>query len=329
MATNAPTGTHTPNERSVVVSGKKIPPPTRTDIFTDAVQALSGKSAACGDRLVQILRAWDTDGNGKFDVAEVIRAAQHIESEQRKSKGLRWLIAAMCVMYLITIVIFFAVAYGANEVSEDFRIDKNTADLGTKRRPRNTVLTKQTFDGVDMFDFLTEDLEDLYKVESLYLNYTAGEGQTVEKYFRISEITRNKATDLVEVKFLTGSKLQIMSEGANLILAGDNDTQPVTLFEGPNYTFDTKRLVWDEDGDGVPDDESRIVQANATNGDVNGTDGSRRRLAPTRFGNPGRGNIFFNSGRLYGRGINDLGASRFNALAVRGRCLGTRFACRG
>ena len=40
---------------------------------------------------------------GKFDVAEVIRAAQHIESEQRKSKGLRWLIAAMCVIYLITI----------------------------------------------------------------------------------------------------------------------------------------------------------------------------------------------------------------------------------
>ena len=58
-------------------------------------------------------------------------------------------------------MIFFAVAYGANEVSEDYLIDKATAAMGTKRRPRNTVLTKQAFDGVDMFDFLTEDLEDL------------------------------------------------------------------------------------------------------------------------------------------------------------------------
>eukprot|EP00922_Rhytidocystis_sp_ex-Travisia-forbesii_P025622 GHVS01037606.1.p1 GENE.GHVS01037606.1~~GHVS01037606.1.p1 ORF type:complete len:129 (-),score=23.33 GHVS01037606.1:55-441(-) len=69
---------------------------------------------------------------------------------------------------------------------------------------------------------------------------------------------------------------------------------------------------------------------NASSGDdVQST--AYRNLLPSRFGTSGgrSRDVFFNTGRLFDRGVTEVNSGQFAAAAIKGGCMGTRLQCGG
>mmetsp|Transcript_22624 Transcript_22624/g.64692 ORF Transcript_22624/g.64692 Transcript_22624/m.64692 type:complete len:210 (+) Transcript_22624:207-836(+) len=203
----------------------------------------------------------------------------------------------------------------ANELSKDYRPDVD-GRLTPTGKYEQTVSTREALDSIQMFDFLDIDFADLYKAEAIYLEFNAtsesGRIEKIEKFYKIAEVSRNPEARHVEIKFESGEFMTMSDAGANLYEAGateEGDT--IAVFKGPEFKEEASNEENKLTNETIPEDQRRLQ-------------------APTRFGTQGgrANNIFFNTGRLYDRGIVDIGAGRFQALAVRGRCLGSRFQCR-
>ncbi|CEM34605.1 unnamed protein product [Vitrella brassicaformis CCMP3155] len=312
-------------------------PTNRTENFRRAAVTITGGGrGGDSDLLVRVLKSWDSDGDGKFSIEDVARAARALQQEQRRSRHLSVILAGIALLYLATLAIFLGVCLGANEISKDFRPDKDgrLIEVATIDGRAVDVSAKETLDSLGMFEMLEVDLADLYKVEALYLEFKSS-GEHIEKFYKINEVTRNTDKHIVEIAFANGDTMTMIPEGANLYDKGDvSRTTPLAVFKGPAYnegkTEEANKLIrhtsLDIDANKLTGDDGGVGSGSSGSG----SDGNRQLQPGTRFGVQGgrAKNVFFNVGRLIDNGFIDISAERFQVLAVRGRCLGTRFECR-
>jgi len=303
----------------------------RSSTFERVVGEVFGCPAAtCSHTLMEILREWEVDGDGRFTLDDVAQAAIFVERQQRVTRSLACLVAAAAVGWLLTLLILFAIAYVSSELMEDVTVDR-FGRMVKKSDGKTVISTRAAMESIDIFDLLTIDLADLYKLESLAFSYKIGVGMSVDTFLRISEVTRNAAIPLVEIKFLTGQRMEIMPVGAQFFIADTNATGglPVAFVKGPEYADDSPLLVRctppscemeapspSRDGNNATA-AAVVIEAM---GVTNGGDRRRRKLVvPSIFGRPERNsNIYFNGGDIWSWGFNDLGAGRFEALFAGG-----------
>ncbi|CEM01841.1 unnamed protein product [Vitrella brassicaformis CCMP3155] len=283
----------------------------------------------------------DKAGDGKVSVDDAISAYRQLNTST--SRTFKAPLIALCAIgYLVTVAILFSLVIASNELTKDLSVGPQGRLMrafgggwfGGKADPE-PVSTKEAYDELEMFDFLEMPLADLYKAESLFLTFTLA-GEHIEKFYKVAEITRNVDRKLVEMHFFSGEKLVMMPQGANLYEAGPLFyKRPLAIFKGPAFdealSDEDNFLVRDVDNDKANTDEKSDVAEDQLVPAADSTD-DRALQRRSRFGTgAGSGNIYFNSGRMYDRGgIVDVGRrQRFNAVAVRGRCRGTRFQCRG
>uniref|UniRef100_A0A7S1JWR2 Uncharacterized protein n=1 Tax=Vitrella brassicaformis TaxID=1169539 RepID=A0A7S1JWR2_9ALVE len=106
----------------------------------------------------------------------------------------------------------------------------STTPYGVLRVNDEIVSTKEYLEGIDLFDLLTIDLNDLYKLEGLVLSF--GEGKRFESMQKIAEVFRDYDAPMVEIYFESGDRLVVGKEGAAFFDKSDLRT-PQALFEGP------------------------------------------------------------------------------------------------
>jgi len=100
-------------------------PGSRTEKFrASALKTEGNKDEA--ERMVDILRSWDTDGDGMFSVQEVLSAARQMAQEKKTSHRLRWVIIGIAIVYIATLLVLLGVTVLAVEISKDQRPDGNS-----------------------------------------------------------------------------------------------------------------------------------------------------------------------------------------------------------
>eukprot|EP00386_Alphamonas_edax_P006618 GDKI01021371.1.p1 GENE.GDKI01021371.1~~GDKI01021371.1.p1 ORF type:complete len:377 (-),score=117.11 GDKI01021371.1:373-1503(-) len=195
------------------------------------------------DRLVAKLRGWDTDGDGKFTVEEVLHAAVDLEDEKRKSKRLWVTVVMLIVLYIVTLCLFLGASYAAVEISKDFRPQGTETALKTKEDL--VVATREYLDEVDIFELPDTHTKDLYKMESLYLTWTSTVPNRApakkESMFRIAQVEKSMhgESSMVTLHFTTGSRLEVTRVCAQL---WDVDGTPVGAV-AVSESFDAANLI--------------------------------------------------------------------------------------
>ncbi|CEL97970.1 unnamed protein product [Vitrella brassicaformis CCMP3155] len=206
-----------------------------------------------------------------------------------------------------------------------YEADDETGVLRTIDGEDGTVVqVKEYYDAIGMFDLLTAPLDDLYKMDTLYLTF--GEDDRFEKLYTVEEVTRDLVDPLVEIRFHGGDMLRMVPEGANLYDKDDMEI-PIAVFAGPEYDPESDLLITVDEYL----NSTAAAGTNATDGD------STRRLQLSRSFGSTRGQVgnqvFFNTGSYTSRRslgpVTNFRAQRFQAMASGGRCRGTAGQCRG
>ncbi|CEM37952.1 unnamed protein product [Vitrella brassicaformis CCMP3155] len=266
------------------------------------------KAAAYGDepeRIVALLRSWDTDGDGMFSVQEVMSAARQMMAERKTSKALTWVVFIVAAVYVATIALILAVVVGAVELSKDSKPDASGNLLGT-HGAKNVVRTKSKTDVASPFDFASQPLADFEKLDGLYIDdLMASNGEVMERYYKVEQITKNKAKDSVKIDFFGGDYLDVDSERA-LLFRPEPESGCGAEAEGIDAPKGYCAVAEIKNGDDPRDEEdsTRRRQLQARSSIV----GPAYNTGPRGIGS----NVNFNSGRIYGSdGIVSLGRSRF------------------
>ncbi|CEM07592.1 unnamed protein product [Vitrella brassicaformis CCMP3155] len=179
---------------------KVEPPSTRTEAFKVAVGS-GGES----DRIVNILKSWDSDGSGQFSLEEVARAAKQMVSEQKTNRKLWRGIAAMGIGYLVTLAIVLLLVIAGISVMKDTSVnDANVLMVKGKQVP---IRTRSARDRFNLGDFLTSPLTDFETVETVIIPV----GENAENLYRIDFITRTDNTTTLHLS--GGSKLTVDLDG--------------------------------------------------------------------------------------------------------------------
>jgi len=169
------------------------------------------------ERIVQLLKAWDTNQDGMFSIDEVTAAAKQMMSERKENKRLKWVIFGVVILYIVTIVLLLGITFAAVEMAKDFKPDENGLVIGTKAT-KNVIQTKAKTDVESPFDFITHSLDDLENLDGLYIDdLLAKNGDVLERYFKVRDVTKNKSQGSVKVVFLNGEYLEIDKERAVLL----------------------------------------------------------------------------------------------------------------
>uniref|UniRef100_A0A7S1JUP5 Uncharacterized protein n=1 Tax=Vitrella brassicaformis TaxID=1169539 RepID=A0A7S1JUP5_9ALVE len=106
----------------------------------------------------------------------------------------------------------------------------STTDYGVLRFDDTIISTKEYLEGIDLFDLLTIDLHDLYKLEGLVVSF--GNGSRFEAMQKLAQVFRDYDAPMIEIYFQSGDRIVVGKEGAAFFDKSDLRT-PQALFEGP------------------------------------------------------------------------------------------------
>lgn len=315
------------------------PPPTAAQSLAPATIAPAGSgipmmrteqfhrvaSRTCNDadaeKLVSLLRQWDTDGDGKFSVDEVMIAARQMLGEKRQSTSLKKWLVGLAVLYLASLAIILALMIGAMELAKDSRPSNDGVLLDT-RHSGEVIKVKSKVDNFSPFDYLELPLNQIEQLGVIYLSGlpsgTPGSEDLIERLYTVSRVSRNTNDNSAQILLSDGSILDVDATRAVLYEPILSEAEAAAC--GKEWILATKRhcaiaIIWngEERADPVAADRAAV---NTT--DANG----RRRLGLPRvsiigpqYSSGPRGignNINFNVGRVYGNeGIVSLGRNRF------------------
>ncbi|CEL94594.1 unnamed protein product [Vitrella brassicaformis CCMP3155] len=284
----------------------------RTAAFAREAVRTSGDESD-PDRIVRLLRSWDTDGDGIFSVDEVAEAARMVLRQKKKGRGLQKAVCTAAILYAVTIPILFGVTLGAMEMAKDFRPDDNSILLST-RGDRNVIRTKRKIYVQSPFEMASKSLADLERVDSIYIDdLLAGNGEVLQRFYKVEMITKAKASENIKVAFFGGDYLEVTSERALL--------------------FRPKPAEGCGEAKAADTPDGYCPVAEIVNGPDPREEQTRRRLATTAIPEPLYpigprnigGNVYssFNTGSIYeSDGIVSLGRSRFFAQHQQRFCQG-------
>mmetsp|Transcript_29439 Transcript_29439/g.85159 ORF Transcript_29439/g.85159 Transcript_29439/m.85159 type:complete len:302 (+) Transcript_29439:135-1040(+) len=112
----------------------------------------------------------------------------------------------------------------------------STTDYGVLRFDDTIISTKEYLEGIDLFDLLTIDLHDLYKLEGLVVSF--GNGSRFEAMQKLAQVFRDYDAPMIEIYFQSGDRIVVGKEGAAFFDKSDIRT-PQALFSGPDLADDT------------------------------------------------------------------------------------------
>ncbi|CEM11623.1 unnamed protein product [Vitrella brassicaformis CCMP3155] len=142
-----------------------IPTMNRTETFKK-VTAASGQTGDEAQRIVELLRHWDSDKDGLFSVENVLQAAQTVLKEQRRNRMLRWVVVGVLVAYIVTLALLLGITYGAIEMAKDAKPDEDAVLRATHLANKDVVRTKSKVDVWSPFDVVDKSLADMEKVRA-------------------------------------------------------------------------------------------------------------------------------------------------------------------
>uniref|UniRef100_A0A7S1JV01 EF-hand domain-containing protein n=1 Tax=Vitrella brassicaformis TaxID=1169539 RepID=A0A7S1JV01_9ALVE len=175
----------------------------------------------------------DKDGDGKFEIDEVIEAAKQVVLSQKRYKRLGWCMCFMAIIWILTLGILFALMIATLKIMKDIRVVRNTglleaADGHISVRTHPNIVSANFLD-VGSGKTRVRDFEDIKT-----LTHTLSNGN--EAIFRVDWIQQVPG-ESITLHLAGGYSLMADKEGVALI--DDKDEQ--VDFKARNNT-DSRRL---------------------------------------------------------------------------------------
>ncbi|CEL94728.1 unnamed protein product [Vitrella brassicaformis CCMP3155] len=163
------------------------------------------------EKMLQKLKSWDVNGDGKFSLEEAAFAAKEMLAEVRKIQRLRLMVFLFIILYVFTVGIMLIILIAAEEITKQHKPDAS-GTLRTTDRAHSIIKSHNYMEMASIFDLLAIDLMAISNVEYIYLPLD----DQSEGLYKICRVTRSDLQAIAWVEFVDGEILTIQPTSAVL-----------------------------------------------------------------------------------------------------------------
>eukprot|EP00820_Chromera_velia_P022978 Cvel_8506.t1-p1 / transcript=Cvel_8506.t1 / gene=Cvel_8506 / organism=Chromera_velia_CCMP2878 / gene_product=hypothetical protein / transcript_product=hypothetical protein / location=Cvel_scaffold471:1-1855(-) / protein_length=360 / sequence_SO=supercontig / SO=protein_coding / is_pseudo=false len=195
---------------------------SRTTCFRQVSERNSDKPEDV-EALVQILKTWDSDQDGKFSYDDIAKAAISLRAARKETSTWKKLVVGLTVGYAVLIASILAVVVSGILLTRQFSISPDGAIM-TRGKDAQEVTVKANQDSFSPFQLADASLHTLPSLSTVHFPHLPGpEGTSLEKTYSVQTITRNKDKGTARVLFDGGAYLDVQK--------GDDGEKFAMLFE--------------------------------------------------------------------------------------------------
>ncbi|CEM36371.1 unnamed protein product [Vitrella brassicaformis CCMP3155] len=220
-----------------------LPPKGRTETFREL--AGSGKLA---EEIVNVLKGWDTDGKGRFELADVAAAARQVAKERSGMRRLRRMVLGLSAGYVVTLAIVFGLVMACIYVSKESHVSPAGVLLTANgARPIRTQTYGQT---VLLSDIVTKRLP-LRAFEHITTVAVEVDEET-DTLFRVERVEQKKRGKGPMTLHLAGGytlkidkDVSVLSDPSAAVLVSKPHPHTITTSSNKGRHLQTERCIGD------------------------------------------------------------------------------------
>ncbi|CEM13771.1 unnamed protein product [Vitrella brassicaformis CCMP3155] len=207
---------------------------SRTEEFRKAVNKSEGQEGDQANRLVDLLKEWDTTGKGTFSPEDVCTAARQVLRERSANNRLRWAVFLLVLGYIATAGIMLGLVVAGVGIMKDTSVSAN-GTLTAAHREGIKIRVQEDLERWLLPDLMGVGLEEFDKLTALIIPHAS---DTQGLYYIASVVS---SPDKYTFNLHDGSTLVASEDGYTLTDGKGDNVVSVTYEPDTNRQLQVQR----------------------------------------------------------------------------------------
>ncbi|CEM16825.1 unnamed protein product [Vitrella brassicaformis CCMP3155] len=219
----------------VEIKSNLPPPHSRTETFRNAV----GDDKLC-EEIIDTLKSFDKDGDGKFDIGDVAAAARQVVVSRKTNRHLRWSVVGLAIGWVLTLLVLFGLVIASIRLMRQSTI-ANDGLMRTVGKSSVPVRTQPNTQAVQLWDVVRKDIPVRQYDDLMTVSYKFQDG--TDTIYRVDWIEQ-KPNEKLTI-YVAGGRYLVATEDSISLYGTTGDLLEKTAYPSK----ERRRLQVDFDSD--------------------------------------------------------------------------------